>query len=178
MKLRTATLGNPNNYLAGYCDGFSTNQNICFKGDEKEGVEILKALNEEGILGDEYSMRRFRGRKSALKYDIYDGPNGEVLQGIAIPRCSEAAVSEVTVRTAQGEVSEDNKYTCTEVAEHAVIMARKASLPNDWEVSTQALKEEAGDVIFSVGLASEESYEVKVKANNCDVVSVVKVKVN
>lgn len=189
MKLRKATLGNEENYLAGYCEGFSTNQNICFKGDEKEGVEILKSLNDEGILGDEYSMRRFRARKSALKYDIYDGPNGEVLQGIAIPRCNEAPVVETTIRTTPGEVSDDSRYTCPEVAEHAVIMARKASLPRDWQVSTKALKEESGEVTFAIALVSsratesasgeqtEEEYEVRVK-RNCDVVSTLKIKTN
>ncbi len=122
------------------CEGFSHGINVCFTGKSTTALKILKELNTDGVLGDEFEMRRMRARKDALKYDAYDLPNGEVVASIVMNRCIDKA--DVKDAAADSTIGNDSKNPCADLAVGAVILVRKASVKSDTDVSVGLISED------------------------------------
>lgn len=63
--------------------------NICYKGTRTDAAKVLKYLNSNDFLGDEYKLRNihFVGANK-ISYEVYDGPNRSVLEKNLITRCN------------------------------------------------------------------------------------------
>lgn len=71
----------------GECEEKLFNGELCYKGDPKEVVRILKGLSEGELLGDELSLRNIQVTKQGIAYSIWDGPNAETLDRVTIKKC-------------------------------------------------------------------------------------------
>lgn len=178
-EFKIATLEKRDETMFG-CEGFSHGVNVCFTGESATALKILKGLNSDGVLGDEFEMRRMRARKDALKYDAYDLPNGEVAASIVVSRCFEKADAKDTA--ADTTVSSDSKNSCADLAVGAVTLIRKKSTNSETEVSVGLISEDDSAAFFKVELITPvskkhnqvvaDNYEVVMKSSNCEVIAV------
>ncbi len=62
---------------------------FCFNGNRSEVIQILKLLNEIDFLGDEFRMIQMKlVGKNEIQYQVFDGPNEEVVQEVRVEACS------------------------------------------------------------------------------------------
>lgn len=146
------------------CEGFATGLNVCFTGDSSAALKILKGLNKDGVLGDEYTMHRMRNHNNALKYDAFSEPDSEVTSSVVINRCPGAP--DAQPQPPAPTTSRDSKNSCADIAVDSVVLVRKHSANMD-NVDVGLINEDEDMAFFQIKIEND-NYETLVKSANCE----------